>query len=133
MKEFLITIIGLILVSFFIYANHKYTYGKKADAEEVQYGLVVFHADWCGPCQSMKAETWANPEFQKYIKDHDMRFFYVNADQNQEAVKKYKVSSLPSGFYIQFLKSDETKGGIIRKFVGYKTKQEVFDFLEGKK
>ena len=54
--------------------------------------LVDFHADWCGPCQTM------NPIIDeiKTFYGEKLRVLKINVDKNQLAAQKYKVRSVPT-------------------------------------
>lgn len=54
--------------------------------------LIDFHADWCGPCQTM------HPIIDE-IKSHygeKLRVLKINVDKNQAAAAKYKVRGVPT-------------------------------------
>ena len=57
--------------------------------------LLVFSADWCGPCQnyynsaSMQAiKEWCNV--------HSINFFYLNIDEFPELRESCQISSIPA-------------------------------------
>ncbi|WP_107039519.1 thioredoxin [Brumimicrobium mesophilum] len=54
--------------------------------------LVDFHADWCGPCQTM------NPIIEeiKNLYGEKLRVIKINVDKNQAASQKYKVKGVPT-------------------------------------
>lgn len=54
--------------------------------------LVDFHADWCGPCQTM------NPIIDeiKNLYGEKIRVIKINVDKNQAAAQKYKVQGVPT-------------------------------------
>lgn len=54
--------------------------------------LVDFHADWCGPCQTM------NPIIDeiKSLYGEKLRVLKINVDKNQAAAQKYKVRGVPT-------------------------------------
>ena len=54
--------------------------------------LVDFHADWCGPCQTM------NPIIDeiKNLYGEKIRVIKINVDKNQAASQKYKVRGVPT-------------------------------------
>lgn len=54
--------------------------------------LVDFHADWCGPCQTM--EPIINDVKAHY--GNQLRILKVNVDTQQKAAQKYKIRSVPT-------------------------------------
>ena len=54
--------------------------------------LVDFHADWCGPCQTM------NPIIDeiKSFYGEKLRVLKINVDKNPAAAQKYKVRGVPT-------------------------------------
>lgn len=54
--------------------------------------LVDFHADWCGPCQTM------NPIIDDVKKFYGpkLRVLKINVDKNQAVAQKYKVRGVPT-------------------------------------
>ncbi|RFC54213.1 thioredoxin [Brumimicrobium aurantiacum] len=54
--------------------------------------LVDFHADWCGPCQTM------NPIVDEIKSQYGekLRVLKINVDKNQAASQKYKVRGVPT-------------------------------------
>jgi thioredoxin 1 len=54
--------------------------------------LVDFHADWCGPCQTM------NPIIDeiKNLYGQKLRVIKINVDKNPAASQKYKVRGVPT-------------------------------------
>ena len=77
--------------------------------------VVDFYADWCGPCQRMKAIL--EQVEQGYP---DIVFVKVNIDSLSPLSKKYGVRSIPTVIFF--------KGGeVVGRMVGTKTKAEVAD------
>ncbi len=54
--------------------------------------LVDFHADWCGPCQTM------NPIIDQLAKDEKgkIRILKVNIDKNPQAANAFQVRGVPT-------------------------------------
>lgn len=54
--------------------------------------LVDFHADWCGPCQTMSPII----DEIKSLYGAKLRVIKINVDKNQAAAQKYKVRGVPT-------------------------------------
>jgi len=52
--------------------------------------LVDFWASWCSFCPAVKANVL------KFSNENNIASFAVDADQNQDILKKYKIKSLPT-------------------------------------
>lgn len=76
--------------------------------------LVDFYADWCGPCKRLGAilEEINNIDILK-----------VNVDLFQNISNKYGVMSIPTLIIFD-------KGNEIKKSIGFKTKEELFEFIK---
>ncbi len=76
--------------------------------------LVDFYADWCGPCKRLGA-------ILEEINDIDI--LKVNVDLFQNISNKYGVMSIPTLIIFD-------KGNEIKKSIGFKTKEELIEFLK---
>ena len=76
--------------------------------------LVDFYADWCGPCKRLGA-------ILEEINDIDI--LKVNVDLFQNISNKYGVMSIPTLIIFD-------KGNEINKSIGFKTKEELIEFLK---
>lgn len=76
--------------------------------------LVDFYADWCGPCKRLGA-------ILEEINDIDI--LKVNVDLFQNISNKYGVMSIPTLIIFD-------KGNEIKKSIGFKTKEELFEFIK---
>lgn len=75
--------------------------------------LVEFYAPWCGYCQKQENEL-------KYL--DKVWIGQVNADDNPSLTNKYKISSFPT--FLVF-----NKGKEVRRFSGYRQKEELMNIL----
>lgn len=54
--------------------------------------LIDFHADWCGPCQTMAP-------ILKEVKDHmgdRIHIIKINVDQNKELAARFQIRGVPT-------------------------------------
>lgn len=74
--------------------------------------MIDFYADWCGWCQKLDQETFADPKVKEML-----RFMFicikVNGDENSAAVTKYHVQGYPN---IVFVAPD---GRVVHQQPGY--------------
>ena len=76
--------------------------------------LVDFYADWCGPCKRIGS-------ILEEINDIDI--LKVNVDLFQNISNKYGVMSIPTLIIFD-------KGNEIKKSIGFKTKNELLEFIK---
>ncbi|QCZ36950.1 thioredoxin family protein [Mycoplasma nasistruthionis] len=69
--------------------------------------LLVFYADWCGPCKMYKSSL------EQLVEKDNMDVFRVNIDKEQELAKEYRVASIP--FTVVLENNQATKS-----FAGFK-------------
>lgn len=70
--------------------------------------VLDFHAEWCGPCKTLK------PEFAKLAESYRGKNIYfgsVDVEENDDIVRKYGVRNLPTILLIK-------NGEVIDKRVG---------------
>lgn len=84
----------------------------KDSKEANQLILVYFKADWCGPCKTMKSQVLPSKEIQEQMKKYILVF--VDADKDEDVVKKFKVAGLP--YYVIINAKEEN----IKSGIGYK-------------
>jgi thiol:disulfide interchange protein len=56
--------------------------------------LVYFTASWCGPCQVMKKEAWADESIIDVADNYNM--VMIDIDENPEVSKKHQVRGVPT-------------------------------------
>jgi len=73
---------------------------------EPEYYIYHFGAKWCGPCEKMKQQTWANTKVKEVINNKRAKLFiYDEANpKHKKLFSYYKVRSYPT---IIFLNRDE--------------------------
>lgn len=76
--------------------------------------LVDFYADWCGPCKRLGT-------ILEEINDIDI--LKVNVDLFQNISNKYGVMSIPTLIIFD-------KGNEVKKSIGFKTKEELLEFIK---
>lgn len=76
--------------------------------------LVDLYADWCGPCKRLGT-------ILEEINDIDI--LKVNVDLFQNISNKYGVMSIPTIIIFD-------KGNEIKKSIGFKTKNELLEFIK---
>ena len=83
--------------------------------------LVDFYADWCGPCKML---TPVLEEVESNFED--LTFIRVNTDNLMSIARDYKIMSIPNLKIIE-------NGKIISEKVGFMSRTELLEFLEGGK
>ena len=85
--------------------------------ENIKKGIkfVTFFADWCSFCQKQKP-------ILKEIANQNIWIGEVNADKNQNLVKRYGITGLPAFLLFK-------DGKVIANFAGYQTKYELLNTI----
>lgn len=98
------------------------TYKDALETQKVtkQKILVVFGAEWCGPCKKLHNETLADPEIKELLVSYI--FIYIDSDANKELAHSFNVEALPSYYVID-------NGKISKEGSGYKSTPEFKKWL----
>jgi len=75
--------------------------------------ILDFWAPWCGHCMALMPTI---DEFEK--ENPDVKVGKVNADDNMELCKQYKVMSIPALFAFK-------NGEVVKKAVGEQSKEQL--------
>jgi thiol:disulfide interchange protein len=68
--------------------------------------LVVFSADWCGPCQRNKKEVYPSAEVKPYHDQFVWAYLDVDEKANEDVANAFKVRGIP---HIQFVNAEGTQ------------------------
>ena len=95
---------------------------KQAAKQEGKMLLIDFTASWCGPCHRMDADTWNNPEVQKWINDNAVAI-QIDVDQERDNAQAFQIMVMPS--IVAFNAKDQTRE--FDRHLGY---MDAKDFME---
>lgn len=79
--------------------------------------LVDFFATWCGPCKMI------SPELEEACEEAGIKCYKIDVDQSSSFARAHGVMSVPTVFAYK-------NGQPIDHFTGYKTKDEILEFIE---
>lgn len=84
--------------------------------------LVLFSAEWCGPCKVLK------PNIEKVEEEFQMEYKFVKADvsENEENTKKFGIKNVPT---VVLIKNNVE----VARFMGVRTSDQIKKFLEENK
>jgi len=84
--------------------------------------LVDFTAEWCTWCKRMATDVFPKPEVIALSQNY--AFARVDADQQPEVARRYKVSGFPTVVAV------DAEGKELKRAVGYKSPQEFVDTFQ---
>jgi thiol:disulfide interchange protein len=88
-----------------------YSSGLALAKKEGKMQMLYFYTDWCGWCQKMEKETFADRELAGFMD----KFVPVkiNGDRDKQALKKFAISGYPT------LVFTDLEGNVVEKVVGF--------------
>ncbi len=93
-----------------------------AAAADQSLVLLIFGADWCGPCQQLKKETLAAPEF--LLQGEPLHVVEVDVDASRKMARDFAVEAIPA---LVLLTAD---GKITDRRTGFVNTTEMLAFLD---
>jgi thioredoxin-like negative regulator of GroEL len=82
--------------------------------------LLIFTADWCGPCQQLKTDIAQNPEIMR-----DYEWGYVDFDAEKDLVRAYSVKTVPTFFILE-------GHNVVRQQSGYRGPGQLRRWLQSR-
>ena len=83
--------------------------------------LLIFSADWCGPCKAAKKAMKENVNLKRVIQSYEI--IEYNFDVAIPMRRKYNVNKVPTFIIV-------SEGEEIRRQVGYSNPQKLKNFLD---
>lgn len=84
--------------------------------------LLHFHANWCGPCQSMESTVLHTAEIKRLLAG-DVVAVKIDSDKRNDLVEHYRVQSLPTDVIVA------PDGKILHRVAGFQNKTEYARML----
>jgi thioredoxin 1 len=78
--------------------------------------LVVFGAEWCSPCRSLKKQLEMKREFFE-----DTRIVFLDIEEDYDLFAQYDITSVPT--LVFYKKGKEVAKG------GYEKRNEIFEMI----
>lgn len=87
---------------------------QQAQAQSGERWVVAFFtASWCGPCQTMKKNTWPDPQVKDWL-DKRAIAVMIDADQHKELARSLGIKALPTTIIWRHGKEQERLAGACR-------------------
>jgi thiol-disulfide isomerase/thioredoxin len=83
--------------------------------------LIIFSADWCGPCQAAKKAIKENVSLKRIVESYDV--VQYNFDIAIPMRRKYNVNKVPTFIVV-------ADGEEIRRQVGFSSEEKLKNFLD---
>tara|TARA_R110002110_G_scaffold99646_3_gene254626 strand:+ start:262 stop:552 length:291 start_codon:yes stop_codon:yes gene_type:complete len=69
--------------------------------EENERHLLVFSAQWCGPCRMMKSHVWNNPDVKASLETfNSVNFIDIDDPDTRKIATAYRVQAVPTIYIV---------------------------------
>ena len=69
--------------------------------DEKERHLLIFSANWCGPCRMMKSTVWNDPNVKDKLEDFDsVNFIDIDKPESRQLTTIYKVNAVPTIYIV---------------------------------
>lgn len=101
--------------------------GEKEAGEKGRMRLVLFTADWCPPCQTLKREVLTQGDVTKYLEDHFVR---VKVDLTSPNTRQKELGARYEVEYIPTMAILDDKGEVKGKTSGSMEKGRFLEWVK---
>lgn len=106
--------------------NKDYAAAEAAAAQTGQARLVYFGADWCGPCKSMSAEVFSQPEVAEQIRQS---YLPVKVDLTSPGQAETQLAQRYNAAYIPTMVIVRPSGEVVSSRTGYLPANDLLAWL----
>ncbi|MBU2018747.1 MAG: thioredoxin family protein [Bacteroidetes bacterium] len=108
------------------FTEQSFTKAKETAAKTGQLIFIDVYASWCGPCKLMSARSFPDKQVgEKYNKSFiSLKLDAEKSQDGQDVARMYGVTAYPTLLFV------DSKGKLIRKFVGYRTPEELIQVAD---
>jgi thioredoxin 1 len=69
--------------------------------EENERHLLVFSAEWCGPCRMMKSHVWDDPDVKARLETFSsVNFIDIDDPETRKIAQAYKIQAVPTIYIV---------------------------------
>lgn len=104
-----------------VFSSQSFDDALAASRQQGRTLVVMFSAEWCGPCKAMENSTWRDPGVTTWVRDHAIAL-HVDVDQQRAIADRFNARSLP--LLIAF-----RNGEVVERSLGFKDAQQMQSWL----